>query len=96
MSEIPKPSKIETEECFVIKCINGEYIIGEPMLMGGNFHSFDICIAIRQFSFKTYKDCENHILYMEQRYSNWIKQWHLQVQPALKPKEPSINLLKEH
>lgn len=91
MSEMPKPSRIETEECFVIKSLaTGEYIIGHPFLIGANFHSKDIETAIRQFSFRTREECERMILDIEIRCCDAIKQWRMFPHPALKIKEPCI------
>lgn len=91
MSNLPKPSQIETEECFIIKSLAaGEYIIGHPFFVGVNFHSKDIETAIRQFSFKTREKCEQVILDIETMCCAAIKQWQMFPQPALKLKEPPI------
>lgn len=91
MNEIPKPGRIETEECFVIKSLaTGEYIIGHPYFIGVNFHSKDIETAIRQFSFRTREKCEEMIIDIEMRCCVEIKQWQMFPQPALKIKEPPI------
>lgn len=70
----PKPIKIETEECFVIKSSNtGLYLVGHPLTCYP-FWRNNLDDAIRQYSFKTKKECEECICELIYKY-NFIKEF---------------------
>ena len=78
--------RIETEQCYVIKSHKtGLYLVGHPLTCRP-FWRDSLDDAIRQYSFKTRKDCEDCILVLEHNY-NFIKEFQPFPEPANRLKE---------